>query len=96
MLRAFLVTILVFAAIYGATGSLTRLVEGVAGPARVVTRNPADLLVYSFLNMLSTSAPDIGLRPISPVFYLLTSMQGAIGIVLIGLFGYVLGNRMHR
>ena len=61
-----------------------------------MTESPFDLLVYSFLNMLSTSAPDIGLRPVSPVFYLVTSMQGAVGIVLIGLFGYVLGNRMHR
>ena len=53
-------------------------------------------MAYSFLNMLSTSAPDIGLRPVSPIYYLVTSMQGAVGIVLIGLFGYVLGNRMHR
>ena len=55
-----------------------------------MTENPLDLLVYSFLNMLSTSAPDIGLKPASPVIYLVTSMQGAVGIVLIGLFGYVL------
>lgn len=96
VLRAFLVTILSFAAFYGATGSLTRLADTAAGPAKVVTRNPADLLVYSFLNMLSTSAPDVGLHPIGPMFYLLTSLQGAVGIVLIGLFGYVLGNRMHR
>lgn len=96
VLRAFGTLILVFATFYGLTQSLVRVSPGPSGDVRTVTENPFDLLAFSFLNMLSTSAPDIGLRPVSPAFYLVTSMQGAIGIVLIGLFGYVLGNRMHR
>lgn len=96
VLRAFGTLVLAFAAFYGATESIVRVTKGPAGEARVLTESPFDLLAYSFLNMLSTSAPDIGLRPVSPVFYLVTSLQGAVGIVLIGLFGYVLGNRMHR
>ncbi len=97
VMRAFGVLILVFACFYGATESLVRVTTGPGGEIRkATTESPFDLLAYSFLNMLSTSAPDIGLRPVSPIYYLVTSMQGAVGIVLIGLFGYVLGNRMHR
>ncbi len=97
VMRAFGVLIFVFAGFYGATESLVRITTGQDGHvSRATTENPFDLLAYSFLNMLSTSAPDIGLRPVSPIYYLVTSMQGAVGIVLIGLFGYVLGNRMHR
>ena len=95
VVRAFGTLILVFAAFYGATQSLVRI-SGAAGAVRTVTENPFDLLAYSVLNMLSTSAPDIGLRPASPIYYLVTGLQGAVGIVLIGLFGYVLGNRMRR
>ena len=97
VMRAFFTLILVFATFYGATQSLMRVTHGPTGAeVRTVTESPFDLLVYSFLNMLSTSAPDIGLKPAAPLFYLVTSLQGAVGIVLIGLFGYVLGNRMHR
>ncbi len=97
VMRAFGVLILVFAGFYGATESLVRVTTGAGGAvSKTTTESPFDLLAYSFLNMLSTSAPDIGLRPVSPIYYLVTSMQGAVGIVLIGLFGYVLGNRMHR
>ena len=93
--RAFFATMLVFATIYGMTGALTRAVT-TGGPGRIVTRNPVDLFVYSFMNMLSTSAPDIGIKPANEVVFLMSSLQGALGIVLIGLFGYILGNRLHR
>ena len=92
VVRAFFTTVLAFALLYGVTGSLTRA----AGAERLINRNPFDLLVFSFINMLSTSAPDIGIRPANELVVLLVSLQGALGIVLIGLFGYVLGNRMHR
>ena len=95
VVRAFFTTMLVFAFLYGVTGSLTRAVES-AGKGRAITRDPFDMLVFSFTNMLSTSAPDIGLKPANEAVALLVSVQGAVGIVLIGLFGYVLGNRMHR
>jgi uncharacterized protein YjbI with pentapeptide repeats len=94
--RAFFVTIILFASFYGVSGTLTHIVQTASGPVREVTRSPTDLLVYSFMNMLSTSAPDIGIKPVNEVVFLLSSLQGALGIVLIGLFGYVLGNRMHR
>ena len=94
VVRAFFTTVLVFACLYGLTGSLTR--TALVGVGRTSTRNPFDLLVFSFINMLSTSAPDIGIHPANELVVLMVSLQGAVGIVLIGLFGYVLGNRMHR
>ncbi|MDX7952958.1 pentapeptide repeat-containing protein [Lichenihabitans sp. Uapishka_5] len=94
VVRAFFTTVLGFALCYGLTGSLTR--TAAAGAARAPTRHLLDLVVFSFINMLSTSAPDIGIRPANELVVLLVSLQGALGIVLIGLFGYVLGNRMHR
>jgi hypothetical protein len=93
VVRAFLMTILVFATLYGVTGALTRVMPDAS---RVPTRHPADLLAYSFLNMLSTSTPDIGIKPLNALVVIVSSLQGALGIVLIGLFGYVLGNRMRR
>lgn len=91
--RAFLMTIAMFALAYDATGALTRL--GSDGK-RVPTHDVLDVLAYSFLEMLSTSVPDIGLKPLNEAVVIVSSVQGALGIVLIGLFGYVLGNRMHR
>ena len=94
VIRAFFTIVLAFALFYGVSGSLTR--AAAANVARVPTRDPFDMLVFSFTNMLSTSAPDIGVKPANEAVALLVSLQGAVGIVLIGLFGYVLGNRMHR
>lgn len=93
VVRAFFSMVAGFALLYGVSGSLTR---AAVGGGRVPTRDPFDLLVFSFTNMLSTSAPDIGVKPANEAVALLVSLQGAVGIVLIGLFGYVLGNRMHR
>ena len=63
-MRAFGVLILVFASFYGVTESLVRVTTGQSGQtSRATTENPFDLLAYSFLNMLSTSAPDIGCGP---------------------------------
>ena len=93
VIRAFFVMIGVFAIGYGLFGALTKMGPG---SARIVTRDLFDLLAYSFLNMLSTSAPDIGIKPANELVVIMSSLQGATGIVLIGLFGYVLGNRMHQ
>ncbi|MEH3116438.1 MAG: pentapeptide repeat-containing protein [Methylorubrum populi] len=88
--RAFLVGILLFAAAYGAAGGLTR--EGENTP----TYNPLDLVSYSALNMMTANPPEIGVKPQGRVTNLLVGLQGAAGIVLMGLFGFVLGNRLRR
>ncbi|MER2253004.1 pentapeptide repeat-containing protein [Methylorubrum podarium] len=88
--RAFLVGILLFAAAYGATGGLFH--EGANTP----TYNPLDLVSYSALNMMTANPPEIGVKPLGRVTNLLVGFQGAAGIVLMGLFGFVLGNRLRR
>ncbi|HEV2543285.1 MAG TPA: pentapeptide repeat-containing protein [Methylobacterium sp.] len=88
--RAFLVGIVLFAGAYGATGGLFH--EG----ENIPTYNPLDLVSYSALNMMTANPPEIGVKPIGRVTNLLVGLQGAAGIVLMGLFGFVLGNRLRR
>lgn len=90
IVRAFLVGIMLFAAAYGATGGLFH--EGEERP----TYNPLDLVSYSALNMMTANPPEIGVKPEGRVTNLLVGLQGAAGIVLMGLFGFVLGNRLRR
>nr|WP_238181013.1 pentapeptide repeat-containing protein [Methylobacterium trifolii] len=89
--RAFVLVIGLFAILYGATGGL--IVEGPEGGA---THNPLDLVSYSALNMMTANPPEIGIKPIGRITNLLVGIQGAAGIILMGLFGFVLGNRLRR
>lgn len=89
IIRAFLILILVFAALFGLSAGL--VAEGGAA-----TRNPFDLVSYSALNMLTSNPPDVGLKPIGRLANILVALQGAVGIILMGLFGFVLGNRLRR
>lgn len=90
--RAFALLIVVFAAFYGLTSGMI-IIEGTdAGP----THNPIDLLSYSALNMMTANPPEIGLKPVGRVTNLLVGLEGAVGIILMGLFGFVLGNRLRR
>ncbi len=93
--RAYLAVLLVFAAFYGVTGSL-QPVAATAGAAVLPTSGVLDLIGFSFLNMSTSVTPDIGLKPASHFVYFVTSLQYVVGVVLIGLFGYVLGNRIRR
>ncbi len=90
--RAYLVALVAFAAFYGVTGSLLHGEGARARPDRSII----DLLGFSFLNMATSNTPDIGMRPASHFVYFVTSLQYIVGVVMIGLFGYVLGNRIRR
>ena len=90
--RAFVLLIGVFAVLYGMTGGLIILEGPEAGP----TYNPLDLMSYSALNMMTANPPEIGLKPTGRVTNLLVGLEGAVGIILMGLFGFVLGNRLRR
>ncbi|KQP48944.1 MULTISPECIES: pentapeptide repeat-containing protein [unclassified Methylobacterium] len=89
--RAFLIVIFVFAALYGLAGGLIREV----GDGRA-TYNPLDLVSYSALNMMTANPPEIGIKPVGRFTNLLVGLEGAAGIILMGLFGFVLGNRLRR
>lgn len=89
--RAFVILIFVFGGLFGLTGGL--IPEGGDGSA---TYNPLDLLSYSALNMMTANPPEIGVKPMGRVTNLLVGIEGAAGIILMGLFGFVLGNRLRR
>ncbi|MFC0194086.1 pentapeptide repeat-containing protein [Aureimonas pseudogalii] len=88
--RAFAILILVFAVLFGLAAGL------VPAGATAGTRNVLDLVSYSALNMMTANPPEIGLDPVGRFTNFLVGLQGAVGIILMGLFGYVLGNRIRR
>ena len=96
VLRAFVTVLLCFALYYAASGSLLHEVAGEAGTVLRPTRDLVDILGFSFLEMCTSSTPDIGLHPASRLVLFVASLQYIVGVVLIGLFGYVLGNRIRR
>ncbi|MCF4127608.1 pentapeptide repeat-containing protein [Methylobacterium sp. SyP6R] len=90
LFRAFAILIAVFGGLYGLTGGL--IPEG----GTAATYNLLDLMSYSALNMMTANPPEIGIKPVGRVTNLLVGVQGGTGIVLMGLFGFVLGNRLRR
>ena len=92
VLRAFFITGLAFALFYAVSGSMVRTEGAVGTPSY----NPLLLLGFSFLNMCTSGTPDIGLKPADHLVFFISSLQYVLGLVLIGLFGYVLGNRIRR
>lgn len=89
VVRAYALCVMTFALVYGATGALT-YEDG--SPAR----NPVLLLAYSWLSMATSGSPDLGMKPAGPYMLYLDSLQYTLGVVLTGLFGFVLGNRIRR
>lgn len=88
-------TSIAFAILYDATDCLVLQVEGAAGAA---LHEPSlnDLLIYSALAMTTSGPPDIYLEARTGLAYVLSGTQGFIGLVLLGLLGFVLGNRIRR
>ncbi len=93
VLRAFVVAVAAFTLFYAATGALVRV--GASGHLEP-SHDLLELFGFSFLNMCTSSVPDVGLKPASRLVLYISSLQYVTGLVLIGLFGYVLGNRIRR
>ena len=96
VVRAYGVTLLAFAVFYWLSGSLVRPVESGGTTSLHVTHDFVDLLSFSFLNQITSTTPDLGLKLASKAVYVVSSLQYVVGVVLIGLFGFVLGNRIRR
>jgi uncharacterized protein YjbI with pentapeptide repeats len=87
---------LFFAVIYG-------IVAGVWGPwqetansrIRDITRNPFDLLAFSLGAMTTLQPAGLEPRP-TRVMQMLMPIQALLSIVLAGLLGFVMGNRIRR
>lgn len=93
---AYLVGMILFAVFYGVSGSLMHSVSPPTGVAEVLARGIFDLLIFGFLDMTTSTIPDIGLRPASRLVYFVGSVQYITGVLLNGPFGFVLGNRIRR
>jgi hypothetical protein len=92
VLASILVMYLVFTVLYGVTGSVVRELPG---GGEVTTRRPLDLAVFSWLSMM-TGPLDSHLRPRDEAALALLGVQVFLGIMLIGLLGFVIGNRVRR
>lgn len=83
-------TYLVFTLMYGLTGSVVRVTDGV----RTVTHNPLDMFVFSIASLTTQTA--LNMLPRNETVQLFTGLETVVGIFLTGLLGFVAGNRIRR
>ncbi len=92
VLRAFLVVLFCFAAVYWLTGCL----EPREGVATGTGFRLVDYLLFSLDSMTTVGTSEVGVKPSGQLGVLLSSVQTVMGTVLLGLFGFVLGVRMRN
>jgi uncharacterized protein YjbI with pentapeptide repeats len=90
--RAFLTVLGFYALLYWVTGSLVAKGDAVLSPVGYA----AELLAYSLGSMTTVGAGDVALHPTNDLVGLIVATQSIIGPILLGLFGFVLGNRLRR
>lgn len=90
-----LVLYFVFTFTYFVAGSVVREQDGPNGTVHVLTRNPKDLAIFSLLAM-TTGSVGIRLLPKDDLALILIGIHVFLGIALIGLLGFVIGNRVRR
>jgi uncharacterized protein YjbI with pentapeptide repeats len=81
-----------FAILYAVAGGVER--DGPAG--REVTRSALDIARYSMTALLAPGQSPEGLRPTDEFLQLITLGQSYLGLFLVGLLGFVAGNRIRR
>jgi len=96
VLTCMLVVYLIFAVIYGTTGCVVRVSITPNGIIRTPTHNLADVAVFAMFSMITSAQPPVGLLPADEVARLLMGVQALVGTALIGMLGFVMGNRMRR
>ncbi|MHC5544160.1 pentapeptide repeat-containing protein, partial [Singulisphaera rosea] len=95
VLASLLALYLFFAAVYGLTDSVVREQEAPAGVVRVTTRHPVDLAIFGLLAM-TTGSIGIRLLPAHDLALTIVGIHVFISVALVGLLGFVLGNRIRR
>jgi uncharacterized protein YjbI with pentapeptide repeats len=95
VLASLAVLYFVFTLAYGLTGSVVREVETPAGIVKVSTRNPVDLALFGLLAM-TTGGSGQRLLPAHDLALTLVGIHMFLGVALVGLLGFVLGNRIRR
>jgi len=96
VLRAFLVVLFGFAAIYWLTGCLEPREAALPGVSPAARFPLVDYLLFSLDSMTTVGTSEVGIKPSGQLGVLLSSVQTVMGTVLLGLFGFVLGVRMRN
>jgi len=96
VLATLLVIYVLFTAIYALTGTVLRIEDPPAGRVKAPTYDPVDLALFSLTAMTAPGNPPDYLAPRNELAYLLASAQTILSIFLIGLMGFVAGNRIRR
>lgn len=92
VLGAIVVLFLAFAVLYAVTGAVTHVdAAGVTGPA-----SPLDLLAWSFTAMVNGAGPTRDSLRGDELAETLATIEAFVAFGLIGLLGFVLGNRIRR
>lgn len=95
VLASQLAVVVLYVAFYAAAGAVLR--DDPAAPGgRAVTRSAVDLISYGLTAMLAPGQAPDGLHPAGTGEQLVTLSQSYLGIFLIGLLGFVAGNRIRR
>ncbi len=93
VLMTYLVVVIGFGLGYAAGGAVER---DAAGGGRAVTRTVDDMILYSLKAMIAPGEPPDGLHAAGYRVQLATMVQSSAGLFLIGLLGFVAGNRIRR
>ena len=94
VLGALVMLPLLFALLYGLTGSIVYVAPGAAGPAGTPVADPLHLLAFTLLAMTAQTPTGMAVR--SEPLYLLAGSETLLGLFLTGLLGFVAGNRNRR
>ena len=87
---------LLFALIYGLTGTVLRVEQTPGGPVKATTYDIGDLAIFSLTAMTAPGNPPDWLALANETAYVLSSAQALLSIFLTGLLGFVAGNRIRR
>jgi hypothetical protein len=90
------VIFILFAPIYGVTGTVLRIEETAGGKVKLPTSDPVDLALFSLTAMTAPGNPPDYLVPHTALGYVLAGLQTVLAIFLTGLMGFVAGNRIRR
>jgi uncharacterized protein YjbI with pentapeptide repeats len=86
---------ILFALVYGLVAGVWELADPLIKQTGYITRCPLDLLIFSLGTMTTIQPAGLEANP-SWWMRFLMPMQTAVGVILLGLLGFVAGNRIRR
>jgi uncharacterized protein YjbI with pentapeptide repeats len=96
VLASLLALYVVFVLLYAVTGTVVRDEEVGGVKTRVVSRDLGELAIFSLTAIAAPGNPPENFFPANSLGYVLCGVQALVGIFLVGLLGFVAGNRIHR